>query len=178
MPSPCQTIEFQAVGRGAVRGGELTAHKLLRRFGIRVEGVDHWRFGRAQNANDVSRVLASPTDLWMSRFRPSDKKLVFVERPIDALSYEQANGDRSACYMAVGNLLPRQGRMIGHVLRELPAGVSVVLAFGNDDRGRRLADQIRAAARGLPVIRHCPDVGASWNDHVRTQACGRLSHIA
>ena len=178
MPSPCQTIEFQAVGRGGLHGGELAAHKLLRRFGIRVEGVDHWRFGRAHSANDVSRVLAAPTELWMSRFRPTDNKLVFVERPIDALSYEQANGDQSACYIAVGSLLPRQRQMIGHVLRELPSGVSVVLAFGNHDNGRLLADQVRAAARGLPVIRHCPDVGVSWNDHVRTQACGRLCHLA
>src|SRR6266849_4163293 len=109
-----QTLEFPAVREN---GGEQLARQLLRRFGIRVDGVDTWRFGRAQSANDISRVLAEPTELWMSRFRPTDRRLVFVERPIDALSYEQANGGRDACYMAVGALLPRQRRMIGHVLR-------------------------------------------------------------
>ncbi|HEY2900439.1 MAG TPA: hypothetical protein VGL59_07685 [Polyangia bacterium] len=170
-----QTIEFQAVDQRAPSSGEAAAGKLLRRFGIRVELVDQWRFGQARSANDVSRVLAEPSELWISRFRPTDKKLVFVERPIDALSYEQANGDRSACYMAVGRLLPRQRQLVGHVLRELPVGVSVVLAFGDDDKGRRLTDQVREAARGLSVIRHRPDVGASWNDHVRTQGCRRVA---
>src|SRR5207245_289402 len=118
------TLEFPAVRDSA---GELIARQLLRRFGIRVERVDTWRFGRTESANDVSRVLAEPTELWMSRFRPTDKQLVFVERPIDALSYEQASGKREACYMAVGSLPPRQRRMIGHVLRELPVGVTVVL---------------------------------------------------
>ncbi|MEA2697969.1 MAG: hypothetical protein QOI66_2240 [Myxococcales bacterium] len=157
----------------------MDAQKLLRRFGIRVEGVDQWRFGQTQSANDVSRVLAEPTtDLWMSRFRTTDKQLVLVQRPIDALSYEQANGGRSACYMAVGSLLPRQRQMIGHVLRMLPPGVTVVLAFGDDEKGQRLAEQIRALAGGLPVLRHCPEAGLGWNDHVRARGCGRLSHTA
>jgi Toprim-like len=157
----------------------MDAQKLLRRFGIRVEGVDQWRFGDAKSANDVSRVLAEPTtDLWMSRFRTSDKKLILVERPIDALSYEQANGDRTACYMAVGSLLPRLRQMVGHVLRMLPPGVTVVLAFSDDEKGQRLTDQIRALARGLPMVRHCPEAGVGWNDHVRSQGCGRLAYTA
>src|SRR5712691_11306886 len=69
-----QTLEFPAVRE---KGGEQIARQLLRRFGIRVDGVDTWRFGRAQSANDVSRVLAEPTELWMSRFRPTDRRLVF-----------------------------------------------------------------------------------------------------
>jgi Toprim-like len=168
------TLEFPAVRDRD--GGE--ARRLLRRFGIRVEGVDTWRFGRAESANDVSRVLAEPTELWMSRFRPTDKRLVFVERPIDALSYEQAIGGRQSCYMAVGALLPRQRRMVGHVLRELPAGVTVVLAFGGDEHGEHLAQQVGALARGLPVVRHSPDDGGSWNDHVRTRECGRAALVA
>ena len=168
------TLEFPAPRDG----GESAARRLLRRFGIRVEGVDTWRFGPAESANDVSRVLAEPTDLWMTRFRPTDRRLVFVERPIDALSYEQANGGRDACYMAVGGLSPRQRLLITHALRELPTGVTVVLAFGGDERGGHLAQRIGELARGLPVLRHCPPVGGNWNDHVRTQTCHRAAQIA
>ena len=150
---------------------EATARKLLRRFGIRVDGVDTWRFGHATCANDISRVLAEPTELWMTRYRPSDRKLVFVERPIDALSYQQANDEKNAFYMATGNLLPRQRQLIVHALRELPAGVTVVLAFGDDERGRGLAAAMQELTRGLRTTRHCPSVGASWNDQVRAQSC-------
>ena len=181
MTATAQTIEFPAVRETSGGHGERAAHQLLRRFGIRAEGLDAWRFGRPRSANDVSDALAEPTALWMSRFRPTDKRLVFVERPIDALSYEQANGDQSTFYIAVGSLLPRQRQLVSHVLRELPAGVSVVLAFGDDAHGRRLAGELAAAAHRLPglsVTRHCPAVGASWNDHVRTQACARAWHTA
>jgi hypothetical protein len=54
----------------------------------------------------------------------------------------------------------------------MPEGAVVVLAFNNDDGGRRLADRLqpRIEAEGRTVTRHFPvREGADWNDVLKVR---------
>jgi hypothetical protein len=60
-------------------------------------------------------------------------------------------------------------RKIAHVLAELPPGMTVVLAFGRDERGRELAEQVRQLAPALRMEREGPQLGARWGDQMQLQ---------
>jgi hypothetical protein len=148
------------------------ALKALARVGLQPATTPEWRVGSFHgSAAAAERLLGEPADLWASRYRPSDKKLIIAERPIDALSCAQSRREDDACYLAVGSeLTPTRKTQLAHLLAELPAGVTVVLAFGRDQRGRELAAQLQGIAPDIKMSRAQPEFGARWNDQVQIES--------
>lgn len=138
---------------------------------MRRASSDEWRFGEMKSERDVARALREPQrDLWSSKHRPTDRSIVLAERPIDAMSFEQTRGHQTTCYLATGSKLDaRQRDQLRAVLGDLPPGMSVVLAFGRDERGRRLASEVEALAPGIKMEGAAPAFGARWNDQVQLE---------
>lgn len=148
------------------------ALKALARVGIRTATMPEWRVGALEGgAIAVDKILSEPTEIWASRYKPTDKKLIIAERPIDALSYGQSKGERDACYLAVGGeLTPRRKTQIAHLLADLPQGMSIVIACGRDHAGRQLAGELQRLAPQIKMERAQPEFGARWNDQVQLES--------
>ena len=150
---------------------EHRATKALERVGVLRGSLDEWRFGGMKTEAEVARALREPQrDLWSSPHRPTDRTVVITERPTDAMSFEQVRGNQTACYLATGGRLDGQRKdRIRAVLAGLPPGMSVVLAFGRDEQGRRLAEEVKALAPRMTIERAAPAFGARWNDQVQLE---------
>jgi hypothetical protein len=168
---PRALVEAEARHDLAV-GERAEALKALARVGIRTAAMPEWRVGSLEGgATAVNKILSEPTEIWASRYKPTDKKLIIAERPIDALSYGQSKGERDACYLAVGGeLTPTRRTQLAHLLADLPAGMSVVIACGRDRAGRELASQIETLAPQIKMERAQPELGARWNDQVQLES--------
>lgn len=148
---------------------EHRALQRLDRLGVARGTFDEWRFGKVRSEEDLAKILTDPKDLWASKYRPSDQKLVLVERPIDAMAYEKSRGKQACCYLAVGGELTKEQRLkIAHLLCEVPCK-SVVLAFGRDELGRKLAQEVQALAPSLRMDRESPAFGPRWSDHMQME---------
>jgi hypothetical protein len=149
---------------------EKTAAQVLRNLGIAAATFDEWRFGALRTPEAVAGIMTDPPGLWVSKYRPTDRALVFTEQVVDAIAYELEHGKQMACYVAIGR---RPGdevkKKIAHVLCEVPRGVTVVLAFGADDRGRQVADEVRALAPTLRMERRPPDFGTRWSNKMQLE---------
>ena len=95
-------IAARCVAREALRS--------LENLGVARGTLDEWRFGSVRDGRDVQRLLADPTTLEHSRYRPTDRLLVLIERPIDAVAYERAHGQQRACYVYTGDRPDREAR--------------------------------------------------------------------
>jgi hypothetical protein len=144
------------------------AVRALERVGIRTAKVPEWRIGSLhEGAPAVERIVNEPAELWASRYRPTDTKLIIGERPIDALSCGQARGEEHSCYLAVGGeLTPTRRTQVAHLLADLPGGMAVVIACGRDQAGRQLAADLQALAPNMKMERAAPEFGARWNDQL------------
>lgn len=163
---------LEAESRHAVAVRERAeALRALERVGLRTATMPEWRMGSLDaGSSAVNRILAEPTDVWASRYRPTDVKLIIAERPIDALSCGQARSEQHACYLAVGGeLTPTRATQVAHLLADLPAGMSVVIACGRDEAGRRLAADLQALAPNIKMERAAPEFGARWNDQLQLE---------
>lgn len=157
------------------------AGKMLQRFGLSPACFDTWRFGAVRATDDVARLIAEPDpgSLAASRYRPTDRKLVLVERPIDAVAYEARHGFRQACYIATGSTLDSErARRLAHILAEA-RGVEVVVAYGRDRRGEELATHVHSLAPLSRFERRSPDIANRWADqmqleHRHARSLGRL----
>jgi hypothetical protein len=148
------------------------ASRMLERLGVEAASFDAWRFGALRGADDVARLLAEPVPgtLVPSRYRTSDRKLVLVERPIDAVAYEARHGRQEACYIATGGSLDgERKRRLAHVLAEA-RGLDVVVAYGRDRRGEELAAEIQRLAPMSRLERRGPDLAARWADQMQLEA--------
>ena len=155
-------IEALKTERESLRGHE--------RLGVDRAGYDEWRFGRP------SQLLRNPTSLEHSRYRSSDRSIVFVERPIDAVAFEQKHGHQYACFIYTGdNPDVEATRKIAHLLAGAPPELKVVLAFARDRRGTELADQVAQVAVGRQLERRAPEFGTRWADEMQIQERHRES---
>lgn len=147
------------------------ALKALERAGLRTATIPEWRVGSLDGGpSAAARILLEPAEIWASRYKPTDKKLIIAERPIDALSYGQAKGEQHACYLAVGSeLTPTRRSQIAHLLADLPPGMSVVIACGRDQAGRQLASDLQSLAPQLKMERAQPEFGARWSDQLQLE---------
>lgn len=101
---------------------------------------------------------------------------MLIERPLDAIAYERAHGRQQVRYLATGTKPDdEQRRKLAHVLAAVPAGTSVVLAFGRDDAGRRIAAEVQALAPRVRMERHAPELGARWADQMQLERRHALS---
>ena len=153
------------------RAAERAGRRLLERYGVPAGVIDEVRFGRIRCEEDGAKLTGEHGTLWASRYRPSDKALVFVERPIDAIGYERTVGKGAACYVAIGTEPDTERRKrVAHLLAEIPPGVGVVLAFGSDRTGRQLAAEVQALAPTIRMDRQTPQFGSRWADQMQLEA--------
>lgn len=158
------------------RIAEQSARRVLERCGVPAGTIEEARFGRVRCEEDAMKLTSGRRTLWASRYRPSDTAIVFVERPIDAIAYERTVGKGKACYIATGSDLNDQARrQLTHILAEAPSRVGIVLAFGGDQTGRKLADDIRGLAPTVKLERQAPQYGARWADQMQLEARHALS---
>jgi hypothetical protein len=155
---------------------ELAVTAMLDRQGVARGTLDEWRFGAVKRDADVTALITEPKALWASKYRPGDKAIVLVERPIDAIAYERAHGRQSVCYVATGSRPDdEQRRRLAHVLAEVPDGARVVLAYGRDDAGRKLAAEVQALVPLARMERRAPEFGARWADQMQLERRHALS---
>ena len=105
--------------------------------------------------------------LWTSRERLTDRLLVVVDSPIDALAYQQANSVRDARYLAAGTKLqPRQEELVARAIRGAPSDARLVLALGATASGEALAARVKTLAKSRTFERHPPPGRRSWTAFV------------
>jgi hypothetical protein len=155
---------------------ERSALRQLEHLGVDCSRYDQWRFGPVRSDQDVAALLTDPASLAHSRYRPTDRQVVLVERPIDALAYERTHGHQQACYIYTGdNPSGDNKRKIAHLLADLPEGMKVVVALGRDRRGDELASQLTKLAPSLQMERQKPQLGARWADQMQMEHRHRRS---
>ena len=142
-----------------------------------------------KNCEEVSRNHESLSDgaersFWSSQ-RPQElKRVVVVERALDALSYHQLNPDEHTLYLSTGGgpLSPEQKKTIaagdvlgllahhpGDTVRTNP-DVTVVAAFGNSKVGAQLARELKECLPAdLKYERNAPTHGRHWNDALQAK---------
>ncbi len=102
--------------------------------------------------------------LWASRALDADRRLILVESAIDALSFHQLHPDPNTRYASTaGSMSAHQSSLLAGMLKALPAGTDIVLAFDRDPGGDKLASEVRALA-GAELTRACSPIGKDWND--------------
>jgi hypothetical protein len=141
---------------------ERNAERSLEPLGVVPGSFDRWRFGSAD------AVLGDPTDLAHSRYRSGDRAMVFIERPIDAIAYEQAHGKQHATYVYTGdNPSDEAKRKIAHIIADAPSELTIVAAHSRDARGAALSEDIAELAGRRPVERRPPEFGNRWADQMQ-----------
>ena len=149
------------------------ANKGLECLGVDPRAFDAWRFGTVRSRDDVGNLVAEPKPgaLWASKYRATDRVVVFVERPIDAVAYERRHGGQEACYIATGGSLDAErSRRLSHLLAEAKGEMRVVIGYGNGHRGEEMAGQLRALSPMLPMERQGPEFGARWAEQMQLEA--------
>jgi hypothetical protein len=171
-----EALEVARRDHEQARAAEQAAKRILERYGVPGGAIDEARFGRSRREEDAAALTQEPQALWASRYRPSDRAVVLVERPIDAIAYERVLGKRDVCFIATGsNPDAEQRKRLAHILAEVPDRVGVVLAFGTDRAGRKIAEEIQASAPMMRMERQAPQFGARWADQMQLETRHALS---
>lgn len=110
--------------------------------------------------------------LWLSHELPDDKRLVFCESAIDALSHAVLFPAAHARYASIGGKLnPDQPELIRAAAARMPTNGEIVAAMDADADGRKLAEVVRQAVSmtGRSDLRFATQepVGfKDWNDQL------------
>jgi hypothetical protein len=97
----------------------------------------------------------------------ADKRIVFAESFIDALSYACLFPCAYTRYRSFGGgLSPRQPELIRAHIAALPAGAEVIAATDADAAGESFAAVIGGLSEGYRFRAHRPGAG-DWNDVLR-----------
>lgn len=120
--------------------------------------------------------------LWTSRSKDKDRRIVFAESAIDAMSYAALFPDELTRYASIGGKMnPQQPGLVRSEIAKLPGGSEIVSAMDNDADGAQLATMIEAAVTesgrdDLIFITHFPSLPAKdWNDVLRQRRSTFLS---
>jgi hypothetical protein len=127
--------------------------------GFEIRGPEYKGFSRGEKG------------LWHSNGSPSDHTLVITESAINALSYHALHHPQHTQYTSTaggwgvrtGTLILRSAQLMNH-----PS--TVILAFDNDEQGRRYTSKARELLdqNGIQIIDALPkDEGRDWNDLLR-----------
>lgn len=129
-----------------------------------VTGLQLHREGRVAAAGRVE------IGVWTSAERMTDRALVMVDSPIDALAYQQANKTKDARYLALGPRMDTHRQELAQgALNNAPSDARLVLAFGQTTVGNALAARVSAIAKARRFERHVPERGRSWAAFVERQ---------
>jgi hypothetical protein len=184
--------DLAGVAEEYVRSPILDRSSYLRGRGIRAETLRSERFHGTIRSDDRGNILFGhlhPSDpsriggferknrgfngfatggtktLWASRRFDGDRRFVFVEGAIDALSYHQIHPNNQTSYFSTGGAVgTSQLLFIAALARTFPGGSCIVLATDNDVAGEKLARQIHTVAESVPAWRHPSPIGKDWND--------------
>jgi len=113
--------------------------------------------------------------LWLSHELPDDKRLVFCEAAIDALSYAVLFPDNHACFASIGGKPnPQQPELIRAAAARMPLDSEIVSAMDNDAAGVELAAVVKKAVAltgrlDLRFSVHEPFGFKDWNDQLRAK---------
>ena len=109
--------------------------------------------------------------LWLSHTRPDDRRFVFTESAIDALSYATLHPDEQTRYASLGGTPnPKQPALIAAKIGLMPTGAEIISAMDCDQAGRGLAQIVQHALEhtarlDLSFRAHSPArEGDDWND--------------
>jgi hypothetical protein len=111
--------------------------------------------------------------LWLSHELADDRRLVFCESSIDALSHAVLFPDNHARYASIGGTPnPTQPELIRAAIARMAEGAEIVAAMDADADGAKLADLVRGAAdltgrSDLRFVVHEPFGFKDWNDQLR-----------
>lgn len=105
--------------------------------------------------------------IWFSRPQGDENKLVFVESAIDALSHAQLHPGNKAIYLSLGGQFTvEQEALVRRIMKKNP-DKKRVLAFDNDEQGRKYVKDFRRLAKDLPVSTDVPQA-KDWNAELIT----------
>jgi hypothetical protein len=110
--------------------------------------------------------------LWFSHCKKGDRRLVFTESGIEALSHALLFPDARARYASIaGEMNPKQPELIFAAAAKMQPGSHVVAAFNADKDGRAYADVVRLAVKktdkDLTFVFQEPSGFKDWNDQLR-----------
>lgn len=113
--------------------------------------------------------------LWLSHELPEDKRLVFCESSIDALSHAVLFPDDHTRYASIGGKPnPMQPELMRAAVARMPHGSEIISAMDADADGSKLADVVRnaVALSGRLDLRFAvqePFGHKDWNDQLRAK---------
>jgi len=148
---------------------QLEVRRRLESLGVHPETLDdEGRFRPIRRMADATTLLCS-TSPWRSTTRLTDERLVFLERPLDALAYEQLHERGRTAYVALGTSVGPDIRawaieVAAQWRREHP-GTEIVVAFGRDRSGQQLAN----AASDLVIDAAGPPPAGTTNGRVQME---------
>jgi hypothetical protein len=114
--------------------------------------------------------------LWLSQELPEDRRIVFCESAIDALSHAILFPDNHARYASIGGKPnPRQPELIRAAAARMPLESEIVSAMDNDAAGAELAGVVQKAVAltGRLDLRFTvqePFGFKDWNDRLRAKS--------
>ena len=120
--------------------------------------------------------------LWLSNEFAEDKRLVFCEGAIDALSHAVLFPDAHARYASIGGKPnPQQPELIRAAAARMPADSEIVAAMDADADGRKLAEVVREAVKltGRADLRFSvqePEGAKDFNDQLRAKPLPSLPY--
>jgi hypothetical protein len=113
--------------------------------------------------------------LWLSHGLLTDRRVVFCEAAIDALSHAVLFPDNHARYASIGGKLnPQQPELIRAAAARMPTGSEIIAGMDADADGRKLADVVRRAVElsgrhDLRFVVQEPHGFKDWNDQLRAR---------
>lgn len=114
--------------------------------------------------------------LWLSNEEETDKRLIFCEAAIDALSHAALYPDPDARYASIGGKPnPQQPELIRSASARMPLGSEIVAAMDADADGAKLAEIVRQAVSltgryDLTFKMQEPFGFKDWNDQLRKRS--------
>ncbi|MDJ0725436.1 MAG: toprim domain-containing protein [Prochloraceae cyanobacterium] len=126
--------------------------------------------GRNHDVKAFSR--GGQKSIWRSNFYTSDRRLVVVESPIDALSYHQLYQEPDTRYIATGGSVgERQLEFIKSVFEKAASrGMEIEIATDKDEAGQKLYEQLKEQVpNDAEVSRVTPKHHKDWNELLQAE---------
>ncbi|MDJ0718607.1 MAG: toprim domain-containing protein [Prochloraceae cyanobacterium] len=105
--------------------------------------------------------------IWRSNFLKSDRRLVVVESPLDALSYHQLYKEPHTRYIATsGSVGERQLELMRSIFASaVSSSIEIDIATDKDEAGEKLYQQLLdTIPKGVEVYRSTPKHHLDWNE--------------
>lgn len=128
-----------------------------------------------KNKNFTGFSKGGTKGLWFSHYLLDDRRIVFCESTIDALSHAALYPDIHARYASIGGQVnPLQPELIRAAIARLPIDSEVVAAMDADAQGGKLAAMVRKALeltgrKDLRFAAHEPFGFKDWNDELKAK---------